>query len=140
MSLRLVSLLFALACTGPAASEPPAEAPAPEAPAAVERATPAPVAAVDLEARGAEVFATHCASCHGPEGRGDGVAAKGLDPAPADLRARPRPAHLRGIPRRQIIEEGRPGTAMVGWKNVLSEEDLDAVYDHVHAMHMPGGG
>lgn len=30
-------------------------------------------------------YATYCASCHGASGRGDGPAAAGLDPAPANL-------------------------------------------------------
>ena len=34
---------------------------------------------------GAELFATHCASCHGFDARGDGPAASALRPPPADL-------------------------------------------------------
>ena len=30
-------------------------------------------------------YTTHCAVCHGAAGRGDGPAAKGLTPPPADL-------------------------------------------------------
>lgn len=35
--------------------------------------------------RGAELFAQQCAACHGPNGRGDGPAAKGLSTPPADF-------------------------------------------------------
>jgi mono/diheme cytochrome c family protein len=34
---------------------------------------------------GEETFNTLCASCHGPQGQGDGVAAEDLDPKPATL-------------------------------------------------------
>lgn len=34
---------------------------------------------------GKALFQTHCAVCHGPQGRGDGPAATGLTPRPADL-------------------------------------------------------
>ncbi|MFN6924447.1 MAG: c-type cytochrome [Tabrizicola sp.] len=34
---------------------------------------------------GAEDYATFCAACHGPGGRGDGPAAEGLAKRPADL-------------------------------------------------------
>jgi len=34
---------------------------------------------------GAPVFERHCASCHGPGGRGDGPVAPALSPRPADL-------------------------------------------------------
>ncbi len=140
MTLRFLSfsLLVLAGCSTPPA-EPAAAAPsAAEAPAAVD-AAPA-VADAAPSTRGAEVFATNCAICHGAEGRGDGPGGVSLDPPAADLRGM-RAAHLKGIPRRQIIEEGRPGTAMVGWKAILSPEDLDAVYTFVHEMkHGPGGG
>jgi mono/diheme cytochrome c family protein len=38
-------------------------------------------------AAGRTLFAEHCVSCHGPDGRGDGPAAKDLQPPPADLTA-----------------------------------------------------
>jgi len=38
-------------------------------------------------ARGRELYAARCASCHGDVGRGDGPAAAGLVPPPADLTA-----------------------------------------------------
>src|SRR5699024_9498726 len=31
------------------------------------------------------LYSTHCASCHGVEGKGDGPAAQGLDPAPSNF-------------------------------------------------------
>jgi mono/diheme cytochrome c family protein len=34
---------------------------------------------------GADLFKTHCASCHGESGKGDGKLADGLQYAPADL-------------------------------------------------------
>jgi mono/diheme cytochrome c family protein len=36
-------------------------------------------------ARGEEVFKTNCVVCHGSEGKGNGPAAAGLTPRPADL-------------------------------------------------------
>lgn len=35
--------------------------------------------------RGKSLFGTHCASCHGLTGKGDGVAAAALNPKPKDL-------------------------------------------------------
>ncbi len=84
--------------------------------------------------RGAEVFATYCAVCHGPDGKGNGPAAAALVPPPPDLTG-PRPAHLRGIPRRAIIENGSPNSAMAAWRGVLAPQDLEAVYGFVHEMH-----
>lgn len=39
----------------------------------------------DAIAAGEELFTTHCVTCHGPEGKGDGEGAANLDPKPANL-------------------------------------------------------
>ncbi|TMK18577.1 MAG: copper homeostasis membrane protein CopD [Alphaproteobacteria bacterium] len=46
--------------------------------------------------RGAKLFATHCASCHGREGRGDGPAGRFLRVKPSDLTADHVYAHTDG--------------------------------------------
>jgi mono/diheme cytochrome c family protein len=56
------------------------QAPAKEA--ARKNPIPADTASVD---RGAQLYRTHCASCHGEHGRGDGPAGASLDPRPTDL-------------------------------------------------------
>ncbi|HEX5065019.1 MAG TPA: cytochrome c [Myxococcota bacterium] len=89
--------LFLLAC-GPGENRPapaaPPEAPAPKAPA-VPAPTPAPPAAAAPSgavpanlghgdaSKGGAVYATNCASCHGPKGCGDGPLAATLNPKPA---------------------------------------------------------
>ncbi len=47
---------------------------------------PLPVSSENLAA-GKALFEKNCSACHGVSGRGDGPAAKALDPAPADLAA-----------------------------------------------------
>lgn len=52
-------------------------------------ATPAPTAAANSPAddakAAAEIFATRCTPCHGPQGGGDGPASAGLTPKPANF-------------------------------------------------------
>jgi mono/diheme cytochrome c family protein len=48
------------------------------------RALAAPDTERDVEA-GRALFATHCATCHGDSGRGDGASAAGFATRPADL-------------------------------------------------------
>ena len=45
---------------------------------------PIPADEESLE-RGAEIYATHCATCHGDGGIGDGPTAVSLDPTPANI-------------------------------------------------------
>ena len=70
--------------------------------------------------RGRALFAKHCASCHGPDGRGDGSAGRDLDPLPTNL-------HDPEISRRpdaqlfrQITRGRRP---MPSFGRLLSEND-----------------
>lgn len=56
--------------------------------AALAMATPAFAGGPDEEAYrawGKELFATHCATCHGADGKGDGPVAKDLKTLPKDL-------------------------------------------------------
>jgi high-affinity iron transporter len=73
----------------------------------------APRQVPDLRPAAAD-FATHCAVCHGATGRGDGPAAKGLSPPPADLTAARMGEHsLFGL--YNTITLGIKGTAMTGF-------------------------
>ena len=81
------------------------------------------------EARGHRVFLQRCATCHGPQGRGDGQNAYNLDPPPPDFQeSLPR---LSAAERRKVVEGG---TAALGrsplcppWGRSLGPDDVDAV-------------
>ena len=76
----------------------------------------------DAAEDGAVTFKSTCASCHGEEGRGDGVASASLNPPPKNL------AELQ----MQVgddylfwkISDGSIGTAMVPWRGILTEEQI----------------
>lgn len=80
-----------------------------------------PKAAPDL-ARGRQLYARHCAACHGPEGRGDGPAAKGLEPAPSNFHDRERQRHRSAYGLYNTITRGVEGTAMAAFAH-LAEAD-----------------
>lgn len=87
------------------------------------------------EASGQAVFAANCATCHGEGGRGDGPAATGLEPPPADLTDgtwTTGDGSLQALT--NTIEHGSPGTAMIGWKGTLTDEEIAAVAAHVMAL------
>jgi mono/diheme cytochrome c family protein len=87
-------------------------------------------------ARGAALYATNCASCHGDGGMGDGPAGSALDPAPAAV------AHTSQMMADDYLfwrlsEGGTPfGTSMPAWK-VFDEQ---ARWDMVNYMRALGSG
>lgn len=73
-------------------------------------------------ARGATLYAEHCAACHGSSGHGDGPAAKGLEPAPSNFfdRERMTQRSLHGL--YNTITLGVGGTAMAAWPQLDDEQ------------------
>jgi high-affinity iron transporter len=103
-------------------------------------ATPAPdtVASTPIAggpADGAKVYADRCALCHGATGHGDGPASAGLDPKPrnhtdgAYMNAQSDEALL------TVIRNGKG--AMPAWKDVMSEDEIQAVLKHVRSLAQP---
>jgi len=85
-------------------------------------------------AAGERIYAARCAQCHGAGGRGDGPAAAGLTPPPADLVA-PAPAGPPGpLDYFRRLTYGVPGTAMPAFEPVLSREDRWDVVAYVVAL------
>ena len=81
--------------------------------------------------RGQFLYQGMCASCHGSEGRGDGVSAENLKSAPRDFSLRPWKTLIDLPSIKKVIVEGIPGTVMPGMKNALAEPDLDSLANHV---------
>jgi len=86
----------------------------------------------DGTTEGARIFQANCETCHGPEGQGDGPAAGALDPQPKNLAALQAVANDDYLFWR--ISDGKPGTAMVPWKGVLSEEQIWQVIMFIRGM------
>jgi mono/diheme cytochrome c family protein len=76
----------------------------------------------DAAIAGGEMFQSTCATCHGSGGHGDGPAGAALNPPPKDL----------SVLQLQVsdgylfwrISEGSPGTAMVAWRGILTDEQI----------------
>ena len=84
--------------------------------------------------RGGTIYATHCASCHGDGGMGDGPAGAALDPVPAavahtSLRMGDDYLYWR-------ISEGGAGfiTSMPGWKELLDDQSRWDVINYLRAL------
>ena len=74
---------------------------------------------------GRKLYEENCASCHGPQGRGDGEAGKELNPPPANIAfVIDKPIATDGFLMWTISEGGEKlGTAMPAFKDVLSEKE-----------------
>ena len=92
--------------------------------------------AVSSITRGAMLYPTNCAACHGPGGHGDGPLAASLPVPPADLTASHLWAHPDGelfwwLARGIEAPDGQP--AMPGFADKLSPDDRWALIDYVRA-------
>ena len=68
--------------------------------------------------KGAEVYATYCALCHGATGRGDGVAGRGLKPPPRDFIEGDWKYGGSSINLFKVITDGSEGTSMASFSHI----------------------
>ncbi|MFQ5623449.1 MAG: ethylbenzene dehydrogenase-related protein [Paracoccaceae bacterium] len=84
------------------------------------------------ETKGETIYLKRCQQCHGEEGDGLGPAAERLNPPPRDftfgLFKFKTSAFDDDLPNDEdllrMIRDGMPGTAMPGWSDLLSEQDM----------------
>lgn len=81
----------------------------------------APKQVPDL-AHGAQLYRENCVSCHGAEGKGDGPAGKGLDPAPADFTNAARIAQRSAYGLYNTITLGVAGTGMAAHRQLTDDD------------------
>jgi mono/diheme cytochrome c family protein len=67
-------------------------------------------------ANGKELYTKHCAGCHGPAGKGDGPAAKAINPKPNDLTNK---AYMAGLKDQYLFDLIQKGGAAVGKSPLL---------------------
>jgi len=85
-------------------------------------------------ASGARIFRQQCASCHGAGGQGDGPAAAGLTPAPANLTDAAILASVTPLDFYRRVTHGTPGTSMPSFESLLSKEERWDVVAHVFVL------
>ena len=107
-----------------------AQAPASATPAAAPGAS-----------RGKTVYDAHCVECHGKSGQGDGPAAAFLTPRPLDFTSgkyKIRTTDTGSIPTDddlvRSVADGLNGSAMPGWRGVLSDADIREVVSYIKTL------
>lgn len=86
--------------------------------------------------KGAGVYATYCASCHGRQGLGNGEAGRALSPRPTNLAALSQmpPGQWDAYLYWSTAEGGAPiGSGMPAYKDVLSDEQIWSVVSFIEA-------
>lgn len=85
--------------------------------------------------KGKETFVNTCVTCHGAEGKGDGIAAAALDPKPRDLSDSSYVSSLSNEHLFKVINEGGTSVgksaAMPAWGGALSEQDIWNVISYI---------
>jgi high-affinity iron transporter len=97
----------------------------------------APSEAPDL-ARGAALYATNCASCHGSNGDAKVPVAKTMDPPPIAFTDRARARERSPFALYQVIDQGLEGTMMSSFRH-LPEADKWALAFHSGRFAYPAG-
>ena len=99
---------------------------------------PTVVLAQGNAAKGKDLFAQHCASCHGPTGKGDSPAAAALNPKPADLTNK---AYMAGLKDQYLFDLIQKGGAAVGksplfppFGSKLKDGDIRDVIAYVRSL------
>jgi mono/diheme cytochrome c family protein len=83
-----------------------------------------------------KIYKDKCAVCHGDRGDGQTRARFGLNPQPRNFTT---PVAAAELSRERMITSvtyGRPGTAMVSWKERLNEAQIEGVVDYIRANFM----
>ncbi len=85
--------------------------------------------------KGRQLYRSRCAGCHGAVGKGNGPAARHLDPRPTDftrgvykIRSTPSGSSPTDLDLYQTISVGIPGTAMPGWSGLSASDRWQLVY------------
>lgn len=82
-----------------------------------------------------------CFNCHGKDGSGNGMAAVGLNPSPRNFQHHGFWRHRTEGEVFWVIKHGSPGTAMIGFGDQLSDEEIWSIIQYERSFsgeHGPG--
>jgi len=130
--LGLLGIILLTAC-GASSSSSSSNSNAPIATVPAEYAGKTNPYGADMAPNGEKIFQTNCQMCHGPQGHGDGPAGQSLDPKPKNLAVLQKNVGDDYLFWR--ISEGKPGTSMVAWKGILSEDQIWQVVSFIRSLN-----
>lgn len=95
---------------------------------------PLPAVTGDAIQRGARLYDLLCSACHGATGKGNGKSARLLPIQPPDLSDPATAAFFSDRAKLQIIAEGADETPMIGWSDMLEEQERIAVLQFMNTL------
>ena len=98
-------------------------------------AAPNKTGATSAVIKPAVLYHNYCSVCHGDKGDGKSRAQNSLNPPPRDFTT-PGAAQVPRANMIAVVQNGRPGTAMTGWKSQLNQAEIEAVVDYVRDNFM----
>ncbi len=94
-----------------------------------------------MSAKGKKLYQTRCATCHGKNGKGEGMLAKSLDPKPRD---HTNPEWQDSVTDKEIatvIKDGGPAAGLSATMPAhpgLSDSDVQALVDYIRSLRSEG--
>lgn len=83
---------------------------------------------------GKAIFTKHCQSCHGE--RGEGVTQAGTNVQPRNLSSPQARAELYRAKMIDAVRNGKSGTIMISYRDILKKNEIEAVVDYIDAILM----
>ena len=80
---------------------------------------------------GGEIYHDRCKACHGDRGDGKTFTANALFPPPKNFTAKTTKEKLTRKQMIHSVTKGRSNTAMMPWKDVLSEHEIQSVVSYI---------
>ena len=104
------------------------------APASADKVTNPLMGQPDATAAGKKLYGTYCAVCHGAKGKGDGIAAAGLNPKPADHTSAKVQNQTDGAIFWKITTGRAPIASMASYEKTLTETQRWQLVDFIRTL------
>ena len=87
---------------------------------------------------GKKIYLERCQVCHGEKGNVNTFAASVLNPPPRNFTLEKSKRDLSKARMINSVNEGRPGSAMMPWKNILTQKEIRSVVNYIrkNLMHL----